>query len=174
MLEVVDRVRENPDQLAKRIVQGFNDAYRVRKGDCRIIITFTDEEVMIRAIGHRRDVYEIHRRMYQLIYFPAVITIVFRNGHASALIEVSRARNRVTTKFGPAANLPNSHIFLVDCMPVPPFPEKHPASRWSAYGSTGEVACTAFPRFFLDLHGFPCYVTVIERHTQTYIRRTDS
>ncbi len=40
-------------------------------------------------------------------------------------------------------------FFLADCMPVPPFPEKHPDPRWAAYGSTGEVACTAFPVFSL-------------------------
>ena len=65
LLEVIDRIRENPDQVSMRIIQGFNDVYRVRKRDYRIICSFTDEEVVIRAVGHRRDVYEIHNRMYQ-------------------------------------------------------------------------------------------------------------
>jgi len=58
-----------------------------------------------------------------------------------AHVDILEARPNHGLASKPAETLPYPHIFLADCMPVPPFPEKHPDPRHHRLaGTQGEVA----------------------------------
>jgi mRNA interferase RelE/StbE len=52
-------LQENPRQRGAKKLQGRDNCYKVRVGNYRILYTIDDkkQEVMIVAIGHRREVY---------------------------------------------------------------------------------------------------------------------
>jgi mRNA interferase RelE/StbE len=52
-------LRENPRPQGVKKLAGEEDLYRIRDGDCRIIYTIQDKEliVLVVKIGNRKDVY---------------------------------------------------------------------------------------------------------------------
>lgn len=52
-------LRENPRPQGTKKLTGEEDLYRIRDGDCRIIYTIQDKEliVLVVKIGNRKDVY---------------------------------------------------------------------------------------------------------------------
>ncbi|MEK6785708.1 MAG: type II toxin-antitoxin system RelE/ParE family toxin [Nitrospirota bacterium] len=52
-------LRENPRPQGVKKLAGEEDLYRIRDGDCRIIYTIQDKEliVLVAKIGNRKDVY---------------------------------------------------------------------------------------------------------------------
>jgi mRNA interferase RelE/StbE len=45
-------------------LKGYKDIFRVRVGDYRIVYQRTRERVYVVLIGHRRDVYQLFRRLF--------------------------------------------------------------------------------------------------------------
>ncbi len=44
-------------------LSGYRDVYRVRVGDCRIVFKKSKKELYIIMIGHRKDVYQVLKRL---------------------------------------------------------------------------------------------------------------
>ena len=55
----IDRLVSNPRGVGSRKLQGTKDSYRLRCGDYRALYRVDDlaDQVIIYAIGHRKDVY---------------------------------------------------------------------------------------------------------------------
>lgn len=55
----IDALAENPRPQGVEKLSGYEDRYRVREGDYRIIYTIRDAAliVLIVRVGHRKDVY---------------------------------------------------------------------------------------------------------------------
>lgn len=45
-------------------LKGFPNIYRVRIGDFRIVFRRTSEEIYIILIGHRKDIYNLLKRLF--------------------------------------------------------------------------------------------------------------
>jgi mRNA interferase RelE/StbE len=59
---IVDKIRslaENPRCEGAEKLAGYDDRYRVRQGDCRVVYLIDDKAmtVTIYKVAHRRDVY---------------------------------------------------------------------------------------------------------------------
>ncbi len=62
---MIDKIRiaaDDPPAAGEEKIVGSDDLYRVREGDYRIVYRRTREELLVAAIGHRRDVYARLRR----------------------------------------------------------------------------------------------------------------
>ena len=59
IIEKVGALAANPRPQGSEKLAGYDDRYRVRQGDYRIVYLIDDKalEVTIYKIGHRRDVY---------------------------------------------------------------------------------------------------------------------
>jgi mRNA interferase RelE/StbE len=60
VLQLVERLAEDPRPHGARKLVGEETAWRIRAGDYRIIYDVYDDELTITVVraGHRRDVYE--------------------------------------------------------------------------------------------------------------------
>ena len=60
IMDKVDSTINNPHRFFKRLTA--KSEYKLRVGDYRIIAEISDKEhrILIRALGHRRDVYKKH------------------------------------------------------------------------------------------------------------------
>ena len=58
--EKLQNLKENPLPLGSIKLKGYDDQYRIRLGDYRIryFINFTDSEILILDIAHRKDIYK--------------------------------------------------------------------------------------------------------------------
>lgn len=50
--------------LFPKKLKGYKDIFRIRVGDYRIIYRRTREQIYIILIGHRKDVYQLFRRLF--------------------------------------------------------------------------------------------------------------
>jgi mRNA interferase RelE/StbE len=59
IIEKIRRLANNPRASGAEKLAGYEDRYRVRQGDYRIVYLIDDETttVTIYTVGHRRDVY---------------------------------------------------------------------------------------------------------------------
>jgi len=59
LLEALQELRQNPTHIKTRKLSGYENRYRVRVGDYRIIYQIHNHEliVLVLAIGHRREIY---------------------------------------------------------------------------------------------------------------------
>jgi len=59
LIAVINELKENPRPQGCKKLKG-RDAYRIRKGDYRIIYEIYDKILIVEiiAVGHRREIYE--------------------------------------------------------------------------------------------------------------------
>lgn len=59
LAHVIDALAENPRPYGVEKLSGYEDRYRVREGDYRIVYTIRDAAliVLIVRVGHRKDIY---------------------------------------------------------------------------------------------------------------------
>ena len=58
--KINDKIKDllqNPHPHGSKKLAGAHFLYRLRHGDYRVIYQIIDEEIAIRAVGHRREVY---------------------------------------------------------------------------------------------------------------------
>ncbi len=59
LAHAIDALAENPRPQGVEKLSGYEDRYRVREGDYRIVYTIRDAAliVLIVRVGHRKDIY---------------------------------------------------------------------------------------------------------------------
>lgn len=55
--------KENLNSQEEKL-SGFSNIYRVRLGNFRIVYKKTSQEIYIILIGHRKDIYDLLRRLF--------------------------------------------------------------------------------------------------------------
>jgi mRNA interferase RelE/StbE len=64
VLSAIEKLEDGPRSGNVKKLKGYDNLYRLRSGDYRVIYTIEDDVlvVLIVAIGNRRDIYELLKR----------------------------------------------------------------------------------------------------------------
>ena len=60
LLKAIDTLTLNPHPLGCKKLKGYENSWRIRRGDYRIIYEVEDKvlRILIIGLGHRKDIYE--------------------------------------------------------------------------------------------------------------------
>lgn len=57
-------LRETANAREEEKLPGYSNIFRVRVGDFRLVYKKTSQEIYIVLIGHRKDIYDLVRRLF--------------------------------------------------------------------------------------------------------------
>lgn len=57
-------LNKNQSTISEEKLEGFQNIFRVRIGDFRIVFKKTTKEICIILIGHRKDIYDLLKRLF--------------------------------------------------------------------------------------------------------------
>lgn len=60
LVEAIRSLADRPRPHGARKLQGYNDVYRIRVGQCRVVYEVFDDRVVVIVlkVGHRKDIYK--------------------------------------------------------------------------------------------------------------------
>jgi mRNA interferase RelE/StbE len=60
LVEAIRALADRPRPQGARKLQGYDDVYRIRVGQCRVVYEVLDERVIVIVlkVGHRKDIYK--------------------------------------------------------------------------------------------------------------------
>ncbi len=62
-IAIARKIRSLPSATQEERLKGYEQIFRVRVGDYRIVYKKTAEEIIIIIIGHRKEVYRLFRNL---------------------------------------------------------------------------------------------------------------